>query len=220
MLGSNYFWCPAKAKFGPATTLAFLENHCTVRTWRLEGRSTYSSALLLLHTKASQRCCSILTPTWVLIHLLRSLPRSVAVSHRPMDPLSITASIIALLQLTNTVIGYLNDVKDASTDRARCALEASNLYNLLVTLRFRLEEGRPNEPWHVAVRALGVENGPLDQYKHALEQLQTKITSGRGINKLGNTLSWKFIKEEVTNILSRMERLTTLVQIALEMDHL
>ena len=137
-----------------------------------------------------------------------------------MDPLSITASIIALLQLTNTVIGYLNDVKDASTDRARCALEASNLYNLLVTLRFRLEEGRSNEPWYAAVRALGVENGPLDQYKHALEQLQTKITSGRGINKMGNTLLWKYIKEEVTSILSRMERLKTLVQIALEMDHL
>jgi hypothetical protein len=142
-----------------------------------------------------------------------------------MDPLSITASIIALLQLTSTVIGYLNDVKDASTDRARCALEASNLYNLLVTLRFRLEEGRSNEPWYAAVLALGVESGPLDQYKHALEQLQTKITSGRGINKrginkMGNTLLWKFIKEEVTSIMSRMERLKTLVQIALEMDHL
>jgi hypothetical protein len=137
-----------------------------------------------------------------------------------MDPLSITASIIALLQLTNTVIGYLSDVKDASTDRERCALEASNLYSLLLTLRFRLEEGRSNEPWYAAALALGVENGPLDQYKHALEQLQTKITSGRGINKMGNTLLWKYIKEEVTSILSRMERLKTLVQIALEMDHL
>jgi hypothetical protein len=157
---------------------------------------------------------------WFLIHLLRSLPRSVAVFHCPMDPLSITTSIIALLQLTNTMIGHLNDVKDASVDRARCALEASNLYNLLVTLRFRLEEGGSNEPWYAAVRALGVENGPLDQYRHALEQLQTKITSGCGINKMGNTLLWKYIKEEVTSILSRMERLKTLVQIALEMDHL
>lgn len=137
-----------------------------------------------------------------------------------MDPLSITASIIALLQLTNTVIGYLSDVKDASTDRERCALEASNLYSLLLTLRFRLEERRSNEPWYAAALALGVENGPLDQYKHALEQLQTKITSGSGIKKMGNTLLWKFSKEEVTSILSRMERLKTLVQIALEMDHL
>ena len=137
-----------------------------------------------------------------------------------MDPLSVTASIIAILQLTSKVIEYLNDVKDASVDRARCALEASNLYNLLVTLRFRLEEGRSNEPWYAAVQALSVENGPLDQYKHALEQLQTKITSRSGINKMGNPLLWKFIREEVTSILLRMERLKTLVQIALEMDHL
>jgi hypothetical protein len=141
----------------------------------------------------------------------------------PMDGLSVAASIVAILQLTHMVIGYLNDVKDASTDRARCALEASNLYNLLVTLKFRLE-GRPNNPWHVAVRDLGIKDGPLDQYKHALEQLQTKITSGSGsgsgIKKIGNTLWWKFSKEEVTSILSRMERLKTLVQIALEMDHL
>jgi hypothetical protein len=136
-----------------------------------------------------------------------------------MDPLSITASIVAVLQLTHAVIGYLIDVKDAPRDRAQCALEASNLYNLLVTLRLRLEESS-DELWYAEVRALDVENGPLDQYKHALEQLQKKISSGSGIKKIGNTLWWKFSKEEVTSILSRMERLKKLVQIALEMDHL
>jgi hypothetical protein len=135
-----------------------------------------------------------------------------------MDPLSITAGIIAALQLTNAVVWCLVDAKNASTDCARCALEASNLYSLLVTLRFRLE-GRSNEPWYTAVRNLGVENGPLDQYKHALEQLQTKVTSGSGIKKMGHTLSWSLSKKEATSILSRMERLKTLVQIALEMDH-
>jgi hypothetical protein len=139
----------------------------------------------------------------------------------PMDGLSAAASIVAIIQLTHMVIGYLNDVKDASTDRARCALEAANLYNLLVNLKFRLE-GTSDEPWFTAVRALGIENGPFDQYKHAVEHLQTKITSGSGsgIKKIGNTLLWKFIKEEVTSILSRIERLKTLIQIALEVDHL
>ncbi|RYP13640.1 hypothetical protein DL767_010650 [Monosporascus sp. MG133] len=136
-----------------------------------------------------------------------------------MDPLSFTASIVAILQLTSKVIEYLNDVKDASKDRARCAIEASNLYNLLVTLRFRLDEGTSNEPWYTAVRALGVQNGPLDQYRHALEQLQPKTASGSGIKKMANTLMWRLSKEEVTSILSRMERLNGLVQIALEMDH-
>ena len=39
-------------------------------------------------------------------------------AHHAMDPLSVTASIIAILQLTSKVIEYLNDVKDAPKDRA------------------------------------------------------------------------------------------------------
>ena len=137
-----------------------------------------------------------------------------------MDPLSVTASIIAILQLTSKVIEYLNDVKDAPKDRAQCAIEASNLYNLLTMLRYRLEEGASNERWYQAVRALGVEHGPLNQYKLLLEQLQAKIIKERGMKKVGYLFLWKFIKEEVLEILARIERLKTLVQIALEMDHL
>ena len=58
-----------------------------------------------------------------------------------MEPLSATASIIAILQLSAKVLGYLNDVKDASKDRAKCAIETANLNSLLTTLRSRLEEG-------------------------------------------------------------------------------
>jgi hypothetical protein len=137
-----------------------------------------------------------------------------------MDPLSVTASIVAILQLTTEVIKYLNDVKDAPKDRARFAIEASNLSNLLVSLRYRLEEGRSKEAWYKEVNSLGVQDGPLDQYKHALEKLQLKVLGGKGLAKIGNALVWKFSKEEVASILSRIERLKSLVQIALQMDHL
>jgi hypothetical protein len=137
-----------------------------------------------------------------------------------MDPLSVTASIVAVLQLTSKVIEYLNDVTDASADRARCAIEASNLYTLLLTLNYRLAEESSNEPWYAAVQALAVPKGPLEQYRHALEQLQAKLITGKGLTKMRNAMLWKFTKEEVASILSRMERVKTLVQIALEMDHL
>ncbi|KAH8728164.1 ankyrin repeat domain-containing protein [Phaeosphaeriaceae sp. PMI808] len=136
-----------------------------------------------------------------------------------MDPLSVAASIIAILQLSAKVLAYLNDVKDASKGHAQCAIEASNLHNLLTNLRFRLEEGHTHQPWFDAVRALAVENGPLDQFKQALETLQTKITDGGRLKKIGGALIWKFKKEEVDDILARMERLKTLIEIALRMDH-
>ena len=137
-----------------------------------------------------------------------------------MDPLSVTASIIAVLQLSAKVLAYLNDFKDASKDRAQCEIETSNIYSLLVNLRCRLEESSANQPWYTAVRALAVENGPLDQFKQALEMLQAKMTDGGRLKKAGEALMWKFRKEEVASILARMERLKRLVGVALEMDHL
>jgi hypothetical protein len=137
-----------------------------------------------------------------------------------MDPLSVTASVIGILQLSAKVLAYLNDVKDCPKDCAQCAIETSNLYNLLFNLRVRVEEGDSEKPWYTAVRALAVENGPLDQFKQALEMLQTKMTDGGRLKKAGEALMWKFKKEEVASILDRMERLKTLVEIALQMDHL
>jgi hypothetical protein len=137
-----------------------------------------------------------------------------------MDPLSITASIIAILQLTSEVIKYLDDVKDAEKECKQCRLEASNLHSLLINLLYHLNQGKNLDPWYTAVRALNVENGPLDQYKQALEQLQSRVWTQDGIQKVKRRLLWKFSKEEVASILARMERLKSLVSVALEMDHL
>jgi hypothetical protein len=137
-----------------------------------------------------------------------------------MDGLSDVASIIAVLQLTGAVIGYLNDVKDAPKECQQCTIEASNIQNLLINLRYRLEQGQAGDPWFTAVRALNIENGPLDQYKQALEQLRSRVEIQDGVQKVKRRLLWKFSKEEVASILARMERLNSLVNIALEMDHL
>ena len=137
-----------------------------------------------------------------------------------MDPLSATASIIAVLQLSAEVLTYLNNVKNASKDHAQCTIEATNLHNLLTNLRFRLEEGGASQSWYTTVRTLAVENGPLDQFKQALETLQTKMTDGGRLKQAGRALMWKFQKKEIASILARMERLKTLTEIALQMDSL
>jgi len=137
-----------------------------------------------------------------------------------MDVLSVTASVIAVLHLTGSVITYLNGVKDAPKECQQCTIEASNLQNLLINLRYHLEQGQTCDPWFTAVRTLDVENGPLDQYKQALEQLQSKLNASNSAKKMKSQLVWKFSKAEAVGILARMERLKSLVSIALEMDHL
>ncbi|ORX96685.1 hypothetical protein BCR34DRAFT_578502 [Clohesyomyces aquaticus] len=137
-----------------------------------------------------------------------------------MDPLSVTASIIAVLQLSAKVLEYLNNVKDAPKDRSQCAIEMLNLCGLLYKLRDHIEQGNSTQPWYFAIHDLAVKNGPLDQFKQALETLQTKMGAGNRFNKAGEALLWKFKKEEISSILGQIERLKSLVELALQMDHL
>jgi len=136
-----------------------------------------------------------------------------------MDPLSITSGIIAVLQVTKEVISYLKETKDAPKELTKVYEEAKNLVILLYELKDLVAGQDSHGPWLQTTSGLAARNGPLDQYKEALEILVPKIT-GRGLRKAGQVLSWKFSKEEAMTLLSRIERIKSLVQVALEMDHM
>jgi hypothetical protein len=137
-----------------------------------------------------------------------------------MDPLSVTASIMAVLQLSAKVLVYISDIKDAPSERSDCEAEISNLSALLRALRDHVQTGDLSLPWYAAVAELVAPKGPFDQFKQALEALQNKITDGGRLKKWGEALVWKFKKEDIASILNRIERLKQLVEIALQMDHL
>jgi hypothetical protein len=136
-----------------------------------------------------------------------------------MDPLSVTASIIAILQLTVKVGQALSDANSASKERSQFTADTSNLSKLLFDLSFRLDESS-DDPWHANVRTLGGKDGLIYQYRIALEGLTDKISAGHGLKRTAKTLLWKYIRDDAERILSKIERLKSLVQIALEMDHL
>lgn len=136
-----------------------------------------------------------------------------------MDPLSVTASVIAILQVTSKAIQHLNDVKEAPKECQQCVIEASNLLGPLTSLRFRAEQAEIGDPCFDQLRKLNVKDGPLDQYKAALELLLTRVDVGNGIQKVKKRLLWKFNKEQVAGILARIERLKSLVSVALLMDY-
>lgn len=136
-----------------------------------------------------------------------------------MDPLSITASIIAVLQLANKVLKYMNHVKEAPKERTECVVELLTLSGLLSKLRAHIEVGDPTQPWYAAAKDLATKNGPLDQLIKALEALLPKFTDGSQWKKIGDALMWKFKKEEIAGFLERIERLKTVVSVALQLDH-
>lgn len=136
------------------------------------------------------------------------------------DPLSVTASIIAVLQLTQTVVEYINSVKDASKDRDRILLEISSVYGLLFSLKDLVERRSPEDGWATTVKSLGAANGPLAQFKSALERLAAKLAPVTGIEKVGKALRWPSQKGDILDILNTIERQKSLFSLALLNDHM
>jgi len=136
------------------------------------------------------------------------------------DPLSITAGIIAVVGAVNKVIEYLNDVKNSSQGYQTCLTELSNSVPLLYRLNGRLYEPGSNEAWYDSVRSLAGGDGPLAQYRMALEALLKKVQPAKGLQKVVKALTWTHVKAEVETVMNKIERLKNLIHIALEMDHL
>lgn len=126
----------------------------------------------------------------------------------------------ALLKLTKDVVSYIRAVKEASDERRKFIRETASLSGMLNTLVDFVNEEDPSDPWLHAVNDLVVRDGPFDQFSAALQSLKVRITPSSGIRKIGQAIAWKHIKEDVQSLLSWVERLKSLVGIALDLDHM
>lgn len=69
------------------------------------------------------------------------------------------------------------------------------------------------------IQGCAVKNGPLDQFKQALEELQ-KIKDGDRPGKATKILYWKRKKEEIDDTFNEIESVIGLLVIELQLDHL
>lgn len=137
-----------------------------------------------------------------------------------MDPLSITVSITALLKLTKDVVLWAKEVKDAPDERKKFIRETSSLSGLLNTLIEFINDCDPSDPWLKAIPNLTGKDGPLDQLTLSLRLVLKKFFPTSTMRKIGQLLTWKHVKDDINGLLSQMERVKSLVGIALEMDHM
>lgn len=137
-----------------------------------------------------------------------------------MDDIIVIANVIAVAHLTSKIIEYLNDVKDTPKECWQLKIEATNLYSLIIRLQCNLEQGDASDPWCTLVRAMAGQNGPMEQYYKALKQLESKIRIEYSSQKLKRVLLWKFTKTEVVDILGKLEHFKSLINVALDMDHM
>jgi len=136
------------------------------------------------------------------------------------DPVSISANIIAVLQASATVIRFLSDIKDARTERERLLNEIVFTQGLLYSLKDKAANQNDTASLK-SLASLGVQNGPLDQFKTALERLGKKLRPAHSeLGKFGKSLIWPFQKDEVKDILSTIERQKSFFLLALQNSHL
>lgn len=148
-----------------------------------------------------------------------------------MDPLSFVASLITILDLTFTVVEYINDVKDSRQERIRLRDEITSASGTLHMLydRIKREQKRMDEDpdgsgqsWMSSVMTLGVPKGPLEQFKEVLDELAGQMSpptgNGRMLRKLGKSLAWSFQRRDIERYISVIERKKALFLLALQND--
>jgi hypothetical protein len=84
------------------------------------------------------------------------------------DPLSVSASIVALLQLSATAIKFLRDMKDAPDDLRRLTIEVCSIKGLFLTLQDLVDSG---DTGLETMQSLNAPNGPLKECQSGLERL-------------------------------------------------
>ena len=141
-----------------------------------------------------------------------------------MDPITVfgfLAAVAQMIDVTSKVVNYLNGVKDAPKDRAKLVREATSLLLLFTDLSCRVEETASTDPWFTGLRSLGAEGGPLMEFRYAMEDIATKLAPATtSVGNLRKVLRWTLDKKDIETILLRIERLKTLVGLALQNDHL
>ena len=137
-----------------------------------------------------------------------------------MDPLSTSASIVTLIQLSSTVINYLSNVRNGPKELQQLRSETSSVLSILIVFQNQADRMKPDASFSSTLRSLNVPRGPFEQIRTALERLNLILAPTEGWKKLGKVLKWPLEKEETHEILNTIERQKALFSLAQQNDHI
>jgi hypothetical protein len=138
-----------------------------------------------------------------------------------MDGLSSAASIIAVVQLTGSIVkicgGYIQEVKDARDDIITLQRTLTGLEGVLHNLKDLLQNPQDTK----LPTSSSLINNISDCTSH-LQNLEEKIDPGRGkrlMRRLGfHALKWPLKRTEVNKIIEDLERYKSSFTLSLQVD--
>ncbi|PBK81229.1 hypothetical protein ARMGADRAFT_813254 [Armillaria gallica] len=133
------------------------------------------------------------------------------------EALGIASSIITLIEISHTIVGYLKDIREAPKERDKLSKELSYLELYLGMVNQLTQMADANDPWLATAQRL---SGPFAQLDVLLKGLKKTLEpASDGIGKMKQRLLWKFSKESVEDALKKIERIKSLIIVAVQLDH-
>lgn len=137
-----------------------------------------------------------------------------------MDAVGFAASIVSLIQGASALLEYIKDVKDGASERAELRLGVSALPGLLTSLNAQFDNTPPNTAWATATSSLAVADGPFAQLSTLVQKVESKLKiPPTRIGQLQQKLKWTLDKTDVAELLTKVERVKSLIMLALQNDH-
>ena len=89
-----------------------------------------------------------------------------------------------------------------------------------MNLRDKVETADAASPWYARVSLLDQHEGPLHQYKTSLDGLAKLLAPRTGLRSAGKKIVWPLDKKKIHDSMAVVERLKSLIFIALQEDNL
>jgi hypothetical protein len=137
-----------------------------------------------------------------------------------MDPLSITGTLIAVVQITTSLISICYDYRSGVNSSSREVLQITeslnSLKDVLESILQLIETTNAGEL--STVKLLAKDGGTLQSCQAELERLRAKLEPEKGWRKLRNSLIWPLKEGEMRRALEALERWKSTMQLALSAD--
>jgi hypothetical protein len=135
-----------------------------------------------------------------------------------MDPLSITASTIAIIQMSSSIVSYVNRAAGAPEQRKRLRDELRSCEFVVQRLSDQVSDAEESSTWLETIKVLEGLDSPLGRLRAAFLIVNTKLKPKKGLKYIASALKWPFEESDVNEIVSMIEREKNLLSLALAND--
>ncbi len=138
-----------------------------------------------------------------------------------MDVVGFVSTLSSLIGLVGTVGSFIKDVIKSTRDRAKFKSECEATRVMLEGLMDVVaKESEGTGPWLRSVCQLAEKGGGFDALTECLEEIQTMLPRPGRFEEFLQRGTWFLDKKDMAEALLRMERVKSLIDIALGMDHM